>query len=205
MNPSLSMVATISSTCRPSRVSIMISSSAPLAGTSRNMRRCDTSRILAPSCPRMVAIRAQDARPVVDLDAQIDDPVLALEFAIDHGGEDPRIDIAAAQDEADLAAAEMRGIGQHRREPGRTGAFGQRLLMCRDRPSPRVRCRDSPTRRTSSTYCLQMRDGPLGDVLDRDALGERASRRSARAGRASAWIHGWVELDLDAHHLDLRA
>src|SRR5262245_24958994 len=55
-NPCFSIVATISSTWRPSRASIMISSSAPLAGTSRNMRRCDTSRMLAPSCPRMVAI-----------------------------------------------------------------------------------------------------------------------------------------------------
>ena len=55
--------------------------------------------------------------------------MLALELAIDDRGEDARVDIAAAQDEADLASAEMRGVGQHRREPRRARAFGKRLLM----------------------------------------------------------------------------
>src|SRR5689334_5533713 len=55
---------------------------------------------------------AEDARPVVDLDPQIDDTMFALQFAIDYGCEDARIDIAAAQDEADLALAEMCRVGE---------------------------------------------------------------------------------------------
>ena len=134
-------VATISSACRPSRVSIMISSSAPLAGTSRNIRRCETSRMLAPSCPRMVAILPRTPGRSSIWIRRLTMRMLALELAIDHRGEDPRVDIAAAQDEPDLAAAEMGGVGHHRREPRRAGAFGQRLDLVPDRPSPRARYR----------------------------------------------------------------
>ncbi len=89
---------------------------------------------MAPELSEESGDAAEYARPVVDLNAQIDDAMLALELAMDDGSENARIDIAAAQDEAHFAAAEMRGIGQHSGEAGGARAFGKRLLMRQDRP-----------------------------------------------------------------------
>ena len=45
----------------------------------------------------------EDARAVVDLDAQVGEPLLTLKLAVDDGREDARIDVAAAEDQADFA------------------------------------------------------------------------------------------------------
>ena len=54
---------------------------------------------------------------------------LALELAHHDRGEDARIDVAAAQDQPDLAAAEALRLGQHRGKPGGARAFRHRLLQ----------------------------------------------------------------------------
>src|SRR5205814_10434944 len=72
---------------------------------------------------------AKDPWTIVDLNAQINDAVFALEFAIDDRGQNARIDIAAAQYEPHRATAKMGGIGEHRGESGSSRSLGQRLLM----------------------------------------------------------------------------
>ena len=57
----------------------------------------------------------------------------ALELAHHDRGQDARIDVAAAQDQPDLAAAESLRLGQHRRKPGGAGAFRHGLLQASDR------------------------------------------------------------------------
>jgi hypothetical protein len=74
-----------------------------------------------------VAISAEDTGSVVDLDAQDHDALLALKLAIDDRGKDARVDIAAAQDKAHLATAEMPRIGQQQRKSRRSGTLGNRL------------------------------------------------------------------------------
>ena len=90
---------------RASRVSIVTSSFAPLAGTSRNRRWCSTPRMLASNSPSRRRDLAQNAGPIGNGQAERDDAVVALQFAHHDRGEDPRIDVAAAQDQPDLAAA----------------------------------------------------------------------------------------------------
>ena len=92
--------AGISSAWARSRVSTVTSSLAPLAGTSRNSRRWSTSRMLAASSPEPGGDLAQHARPVRNGEAERDDAVLALELAHHDRGQNARIDIAAAQDQA---------------------------------------------------------------------------------------------------------
>ena len=62
-------------------------------------------------------------------DAEGGDAVVPLEFAHHDGGEEPRVDIAAAQDEPDALALKSLGLRQHGREPGRAGALGHRALQ----------------------------------------------------------------------------
>src|SRR5687767_9275389 len=57
-----------------------------------------------------------------------DDAVLALELTHHDRRQDTRIDVASAQDEADVAPFETLGFRQHRRETRRTCAFGHGLL-----------------------------------------------------------------------------
>ena len=71
----------------------------------------------------------EHAGPVGDGQAERDDAVLALELAHHHRGQDPRIDVAAAQNEPDLAAAEALRPGQHRAQPGGAGALRHGLLQ----------------------------------------------------------------------------
>ena len=87
--------------------------------------------MLAPSSPSRLATRAQKARPVVRGDSEGGDAVVPLEFAHHDGGEDTRVDVAAAQDEADALALEALGLRQHRREARGAGALGHRPLQGR--------------------------------------------------------------------------
>ena len=56
--------------------------------------------------------------PVRNGEAERDDALVTFEFAHHDGGEDARIDVAAAQDQADLAAAKPGRLGQHGGEAG---------------------------------------------------------------------------------------
>ena len=95
----------------------------PLAGTSRNRRPWETSRMLAPELAEPARHAPEQARPVVGGDAEGGDAVVALELAHHHGGEDARVDVAAAEHEADALALEALGLRQHGRETRRARAF----------------------------------------------------------------------------------
>src|SRR5262249_9329587 len=58
-----------------------------------------------------------------------DDAIFALEFAHHDRRQDPRVDVAAAQDQPDLAAAERLRLGQHCGEAGGARTFRHRLLQ----------------------------------------------------------------------------
>ena len=76
----------------------------------------------------------EHAGPVGNGEAERDDAVLALEFAHHDRGEDARIDIAAAQDQADLACRESapaspasrQGPQRPRPPPSSSAASGRR-------------------------------------------------------------------------------
>jgi hypothetical protein len=72
---------------------------------------------------------AQHAGPVGNGEAERHDAVLALEFAHHDGGENPRINVAAAENQPHLAAAEFVRLGQHGGKPGRAGALRHGLLQ----------------------------------------------------------------------------
>src|SRR4029079_11550531 len=84
---------------------------------------------VCPEMPEKGGNAAEHARPVIDLNAQVDDAVLALELAIDYRGENARIDIAAAQHQADFALAEMSGVAESGGATGGPSALGLRLLV----------------------------------------------------------------------------
>src|SRR5260370_458531 len=65
---------------------------------------------------------------IADHQPQPHDSPVAHQPAQKHRGEQARVDVAAAQDQPDVAALEEIGIGEQRRQPRRTRAFGRRLL-----------------------------------------------------------------------------
>ena len=67
-------------------------------------------------------------RPVLQRDPEPREAARAGKVAQQDIGEQARVDIPAAQHEADIAALELLGMGQHRSEPGSTGAFDHGLL-----------------------------------------------------------------------------
>ena len=72
---------------------------------------------------------AEHARPVRNREAERHDAVLALQLAHHDRGQDARVDIAAAQDQPDLAAGEALRVREQCREPGGAGAFRHGLLV----------------------------------------------------------------------------
>ena len=84
--------------------------------------------MLAPASPRMLATLAERAGPVDEIDGELGQPPLAGELARQHAGQQARVDVAAAQHEADLAALEAPGVLQHGGEARRAGALDDRLL-----------------------------------------------------------------------------
>src|SRR5215208_6819308 len=56
--------------------------------------------------PKPACHAPENPRPVAGSDPEGGDPVFALELADHHGGEEPRIDISSAQDQADLLSLE---------------------------------------------------------------------------------------------------
>ena len=68
------------------------------------------------------------AGDVADVDAQAHEPARLDHAALDDLGQHQRLDVAAAEDEADLLAGEARRLLHQRREADRAGAFDDRLL-----------------------------------------------------------------------------
>ena len=126
--------------------------------------------------------------------------MLAFELAQDDGSEDTGVDIAAAQDEADLAAAEMSRISKHRGEACRTRTFSKRLLVGQIGHDGALDVA-LPDKAHIIDILLGNGDGALGHILDGDALGERGA--AAFGGLAAqSMIHRGVELHLDTQDLD---
>ena len=114
----------------------------------------------------------EHAGPVGNGQAEGDDTVLALELAHHHRGKNARVDVAAAQDQPHLAAAEPVRPGQHGAEPGRAGAFRHRLLQGEigvDRPLE-MRLVDQHDLGDELAHDRQRQHA---DVLDRDAFRQR--------------------------------
>ena len=71
----------------------------------------------------------EQPRPVGDREAERHDPLLAFELAHHDRGEQTRIDVAAAEYEADLLALEALRLREQRREPRGARALRHRLLQ----------------------------------------------------------------------------
>ena len=91
------------------------------------------------------------------------------------------VDVAAAQHEADLAAAEPLGIAHDRREAGGAGALGHGLLDL-EQLQDRGLDRGLLDQQHVVDQALDDRQGQVARLLDRDALGD-ASGAAAPAGR----------------------
>ena len=70
----------------------------------------------------------QHARQIGQFGAQPHQTAAAHQAAHQQRGEQPRIDIAAGQHDADPPAAKPLGLGEQRRDPGRAGALDDQLL-----------------------------------------------------------------------------
>ena len=84
--------------------------------------------MLAPDLAQDRDDRGELAGPVDDVEPQLRQAALARELTGQHAGQQPRVDVAAAEHQADRAALEARRIGEHRRQAGGAGAFGHGLL-----------------------------------------------------------------------------
>ena len=93
------------------------------------------------------------------------------------GGEDARIDIAAAQDQPDFAAAKALGLRQHRGEPGGARAFGHGLLQGEVGVDRAFEMRLINQHNVGDEFAHD-RQRQRADVLDGNAFGQRRLRRS---------------------------
>ena len=112
--------------------------------------------------------------------------LVALEFAHHDRGENARIDIAAAQDEADLAAAEALRLGQHGGEAGGARAFRHGLLQGEIGVDRALELRLVDQHDVGDQFAHD-RQRQLADILDRDAFGQRRRRRAAGSRLCSAF------------------
>ncbi len=115
---------------------------------------------------------AQYARPVGNGEAERDDALLALQFAHHDRGEDTGIDIAAAQDQADLFAVEAFRLGQHGGEPGGACALGHRLLLGQEMIHRLLELRLAD-KHDAGNKLAHNRQRQRADGLHRDAFGQR--------------------------------
>ena len=139
------------------------------------------------------------ARQVADHQPQPHDPAVAHQTAQQHGSEQARVDIAAAQHEADLAAGKVLRIGQQRSQAGGTGAFGHRLLDFEEEGDGAL---DGHLVDRQHAIDQGAGDGQrrLADVADGDALGDGvAAHRDLLAGQELA--HRRIARRFDADHL----
>ena len=143
---------------------------------------------------------AQNSRPIRDGEAERDDAVGALQFAHHDGREDARIDIAAAQDQADLAAAESLRLGQHGGKPGGAGPFRHGLLQ-REKGIDRALDQRLVDQNDVADEFAHDRQRQLADIAHRNAFGQRraAARPVALVDRIP---HRRIERAFDADDLD---
>ena len=129
---------------------------------------------------------AEHARPVRNGQAERHDAALALELAHHDRGENARIDVAAAQDQPDLAAGEALRVCQQRREPGRARAFRHGLLMRQEGVHGALQMGLLDQQHVGDERAHD-RLGEPADILHRDALGERRRRRPGGSWPFSAF------------------
>ena len=144
----------------------------------------------------------QLARPVLQADAQAGKATLAGQFAQQHVGEQARVDVAAADDKADVLATERRGIGHEGGKTRRARAFGHRLFDGEQQGDGALKFGF----RHQNDVIDQRLDhliGVLAGVLHGNALGEGVAvadrLKALHLGR-----HGRVKLGLYADDLDIR-
>jgi hypothetical protein len=116
---------------------------------------------------------------VLQRDPQPREPARAGEVAQQHVGEQPRVDVAAGQHEADLLAGEPLAVRHHRGQPGRAGALDHGLLdlqQQRDR-GLEVGLADQ---HDVVDHPLDHARGERARLLDRDALGQRVAAARQR-------------------------
>lgn len=120
---------------------------------------------------QQVANQRQLTGPIDDVDGQLGQPSFAGQVSGQYRGDQPRIDIASGQDQADIFALKTFRRGKHRRKAGGSRAFRNRLLngnQHRDGAFDLIV-------RDENDIVDQTSDNFLGDLpwrLDRDTLGK---------------------------------
>ena len=84
--------------------------------------------MLAPASATVAVMCASAPGNVARADPQARQPAGAHHAALDDGGQQQRVDVAAAQHQADFPALEALRVFQQRRQPGRARAFDHGLL-----------------------------------------------------------------------------
>jgi hypothetical protein len=138
--------------------------------------------------------------PVLNGDAVADDPVVAFQLTHHDRSCDTRIDIAAAQDEADFPALEARRIGEHGGEPGGAGAFGHGLLQ-REEGIHRALELNFFREEDVGNQLPDDRQRQLADVFDCDSFGNGHARTGTLLA-VKCIPHRGIERGLDANDFD---
>ena len=114
--------------------------------------------------------------------------LLAGEFAHHDRGGEPRVDVAAGEDEPDAPAAEALRVGEDGGKAGGAGALGHGLLQ-HQIGGDRLLDRALGDQHHVVDVAADDLQRQLADVLDRDAFGQRLAadlRRSRRAARPTS-------------------
>ena len=184
-SPSSVSAARISAVCPAPRVSIVTSMVTALRRHVEEQAAVRDLEDVGAELAEPARDAAEEARPIMRGDAERGDAVLPFELADHDGGEKPRVDVAAAEDETDPASPEEIGSRQHGRKAGGAGALGHRAL------ERRVGVDGALDRRLLDEddvvdEVAHDRERELADGLDRDALGKRRAADRARPRLGSA-------------------
>ena len=142
----------------------------------------------------------QFARHIAAGHADARQPAGAHHAALDDRRQHHRIDVAAAQHDADLAAGEARLVADQRRQPNRARTLHHRLF---DLQQHHDRLLDVAFRHQHDVVDLLTHDLPRqqAGLAYRDALGQR-SRRAGHLGALEQRVHGRKVLGLHTDDLD---
>ena len=143
---------------------------------------------------------SQNPRAIRNGEAKRNDPLGAFQFADHDRGEDARINVATAQDQADLAAAKPGPLGQHGGEAGGARPFGHRLLQREKRVDGALEQRFVDQNNVAHIVAHDRQREPA-DIAHGDTFGQRC---------AAAWHalvmkrvpHRRIERTFDADDLD---
>ena len=155
-----------------------------------------------PAVADQIGDHGEEAGAVVASEPHRYDPLLPHEFPGEHGGEEAAVDIAAAEDQADLLPAEELRMRQKRGEGGGARAFRDRLLHIAVEGDGRFEVGlfnqhhvfDQGARR---------RIGQIADLLHGDTLGDGLAAQP-RGDIAPAGGEGRIHGRLDADDADVR-